>query len=86
MHAACSSNIFGAGVATSVLVTPMYAVFLLTELVCCLQGWCVHAAQHIHQGAFVCHYVGEYITATEARQRLALYDQDAQKGHALLVR
>ena len=51
-----------------------------------LQGWCVHAAQDIPQGAFVCQYVGEYITATEARQRLAVYDKDPATGHALLVR
>lgn len=51
----------------------------------CLQGWCVAAAQDIAQGQFVCQYVGEYVTATEARRRLAVYDQDPDRGHALLV-
>jgi hypothetical protein len=50
-----------------------------------LQGWCVFAAQAIPQGSFVCQYVGEYVTAAEARRRLAAYDQDTGKGHALLV-
>lgn len=43
------------------------------------------AAQAIPQGSFVCQYVGEYVTAAEARRRLAAYDQDTDKGHALLV-
>lgn len=49
------------------------------------KGWCVAAAQDITQGQFVCQYVGEYITATEARRRLAVYDQDPDRGHALLI-
>jgi hypothetical protein len=53
---------------------------------CLLQGWCVFAAQAIPQGSFVCQYVGEYVTAAEARKRLEVYDQDLDKGHALLVR
>jgi hypothetical protein len=66
---------------------PLTAVDRVSVLACHVhtQGWCVHAAQPILQGAFVCHYVGEYVTAEEARRRLAAYDQDPNKGHALLV-
>lgn len=50
-----------------------------------MQGWRVHAAQDIPQGTFVCLYVGQYVTAAEARRRLAEYDQSTDRGHALLV-
>jgi histone-lysine N-methyltransferase SETMAR len=49
------------------------------------QGWGVRAAQAVPRGAFVCEYAGEWVSAAEAGRRLAVYDADAERGHALLV-
>lgn len=49
-----------------------------------LQGWCVRTNAAIPQGRFVCEYAGEYVSGSEAEQRLAEYDKQ-ERGHALLV-
>lgn len=57
---------------------------LLPLLLSLLQGWCVKTSEAIPQGRFVCEYAGEYVSGTEAEQRLAEYDKQ-DRGHALLV-
>ncbi|XVF42605.1 hypothetical protein PTKIN_Ptkin01aG0377500 [Pterospermum kingtungense] len=52
------------------------------------KGWCLHAAQCIHQGQFVCEYAGELLTTNEARRRQQFYDELVANGgfsSALLV-
>ena len=45
------------------------------------QGWGVQAMQDIARGAFVCEYVGEYVTTPEATQRLQRYDTLKRQQH-----
>ena len=48
------------------------------------KGLGAFAAAAIPLGTFVCEYAGEFVTAAEARERLAEYDSTGV-GHALLV-
>eukprot|EP00210_Caulerpa_lentillifera_P003677 g3510.t1 len=59
-------------------------VFTLEDRFISIQGWCIDAAEDISEGAFICEYLGEVITTSEARRRLRVYDE-TQVGHALLV-
>ncbi|GAQ77873.1 Putative histone H3 (Lys9) methyltransferase [Klebsormidium nitens] len=38
------------------------------------KGWCLHAAEDIRRGAFVCQYAGELLTNAEANRRHLIYD------------
>jgi hypothetical protein len=73
----------------------LYHTMEASPICAALQGWGVVAAQHIPAGSFVCQYVGELLSSTEAQGRLEAYDaavaaavaagHDDIPGHALLV-
>ncbi|EYU18190.1 hypothetical protein ABFS82_10G068000 [Erythranthe guttata] len=50
------------------------------------KGWCLHAAELITTGQFVCEYAGELLSTKEARQRQLTYDKIASSPALLVVR
>jgi histone-lysine N-methyltransferase SETMAR len=49
------------------------------------KGWGVVTRQHIAKGTFVCEYIGEVISTSEAKRRMEIYDKQ-NKNYLLIIR